>query len=36
MLDTILNDEEEHLDWLETQQYQIDAMGIEKFIQAQL
>jgi bacterioferritin len=36
MLDAILNDEEEHLDWLETQQYQIDAMGIEKFIQAQL
>jgi bacterioferritin len=36
MLDGILNDEEEHLDWLETQQYQIDAMGIEKFIQAQL
>jgi bacterioferritin len=36
MLDGILNDEEEHLDWLETQQYQIDAMGIEKYIQAQL
>ncbi len=36
MLDTILNDEEEHLDWLETQQYQIDNIGIEKFIQAQL
>jgi bacterioferritin len=36
MLDTILNDEEEHLDWLETQQYQIDTIGIEKFIQAQL
>tara|TARA_R110000787_G_scaffold85684_1_gene182649 strand:- start:2180 stop:2644 length:465 start_codon:yes stop_codon:yes gene_type:complete len=36
MLDGILNDEEEHLDWLETQQYQIDAMGIEKYLQAQL
>jgi len=36
MLDGILNDEEEHLDWLETQQYQIDTMGIEKYIQAQL
>lgn len=36
MLDNILRDEEEHLDWLETQQYQIDNMGIEKYIQAQL
>lgn len=36
MLDGILADEEEHLDWLETQQYQIDTMGIEKYIQAQL
>tara|TARA_R110002050_G_scaffold234139_3_gene370001 strand:+ start:435 stop:899 length:465 start_codon:yes stop_codon:yes gene_type:complete len=36
MLDAILNDEEEHLDWLETQQYQIDSIGIEKYIQAQL
>ncbi|SEK32525.1 bacterioferritin [Colwellia chukchiensis] len=36
ILDNILNDEEEHLDWLETQQYQIDTMGIEKYLQAQL
>lgn len=36
MLDSILRDEEEHLDWLETQQYQIDNIGIEKYIQAQL
>lgn len=36
MLDGILNDEEEHLDWLETQQYQIDNISIEKYIQAQL
>ena len=36
ILDAILSDEEEHLDWLETQQYQIDTIGIEKYIQAQL
>lgn len=36
MLDKILNDEEEHLDWLETQQYQIEHIGIEKYIQSQL
>ena len=36
MLDGILNDEEEHLDWLETQQYQIDNIGIQKYIQSQL
>jgi bacterioferritin len=36
ILDNILSDEEEYLDWLETQQYQIDKIGIEKYIQAQL
>ncbi len=36
ILNAILNDEEEHLDWLETQKYQIDNMGIQKYIQAQL
>ncbi len=36
VLENILSDEEEHLDWLETQQYQIESMGIEKYIQAQL
>lgn len=36
LLDKLLVDEEEYLDWLETQRYQIDNIGIEKFIQAQL
>lgn len=36
LLDGILEGEEEYLDELETQQYQIDAIGIEKFIQSQL
>lgn len=32
----ILDYEEEHLDWLETQDYQIENMGLEKYLQAQL
>ena len=36
LLDNILHEDEEHLDWLETQQYQINTIGIEKYIQAQL
>jgi bacterioferritin len=36
MLTDILGYEEEHLDWIETQQYQIENMGIEKYLQAQM
>jgi len=36
LLTDILEDEEEQLDWVETQQYQIGAMGIEVYLQAQL
>ncbi|NDV91246.1 bacterioferritin [Alteromonas sp. 345S023] len=36
MLEDILEYEEEHLDWIETQEYQIDAMGIENYLQAQV
>jgi bacterioferritin len=36
LLVEILDDEEEHLDWIETQEYQIENMGIEKYLQAQL
>ena len=36
LLVSILEYEEEHLDWLETQQYQIDTIGIEKYIQSNL
>ena len=36
MLESMLEDEEEHLDWIETQEYQINAMGIENYLQAQV
>lgn len=36
LLEDILEYEEEHLDWIETQEYQIDNMGIENYLQAQL
>lgn len=36
LLVEILDGEEEHLDWLETQDYQIENMGLEKYLQAQL
>ncbi|MBW8190872.1 bacterioferritin [Neiella marina] len=36
LLEELLEDEEEHLDWLETQQHQIKELGLEKYLQAQL
>lgn len=36
ILHGILEYEEGHLDWLETQEYQIKHMGLEKYLQAQI
>ncbi|GLX83372.1 bacterioferritin [Thalassotalea eurytherma] len=36
LLAELLEGEEEYIDWIETQQYQIEQMGIEKYLQAQL
>jgi bacterioferritin len=36
ILTKLLDDEEEYLDWLETQLLQIEKMGLENYLQAQL
>ena len=36
ILTDILEYEEQHLDWIETQQYQIEALGLANYLQAQL
>ena len=36
MLQEILEHEEEHIDWINAQQYQIGAMGIENYLQSKI
>ena len=36
LLTELLEYEEEHLDWIETQEYQIENMGLPNYLQAQV
>lgn len=36
LLEEILTYEEDYVDWLETQQYQINALGLENYLQSQI
>lgn len=36
LLEDILEYEEEHLDWLETQQYQVQNLGLENYLQSKV
>ena len=36
LLESILEDEEEHVDWIETQQYLISNTGLENYLQSQM
>jgi bacterioferritin len=36
LLEDILEYEEDHIDWLETQQYQIGVLGLENYLQTQV
>ncbi|WP_158968914.1 bacterioferritin [Paraglaciecola sp. L3A3] len=36
LLESILSYEEDHIDWIETQEYQIANMGIENYLQTQV
>jgi len=36
LLESILKDEEDHIDWIEAQQDQIKQMGIENYLEGQI
>jgi len=36
LLESILNYEEDYIDWIETQQYQIKHLGLENYLQSQI